>query len=246
VNKRPDLTSNRFQTPQYWQVKGATNAFAAFDGVLSTPSVNDGDLVFGVSGLFNIAGVGIFDARGALARAEFFNSSDVLVRVEEINLSGFNLNSYYEWLFTQPSSGNSNYIFRNVPVAAVRAEITIEGENTVLGELVVIGQGYNIGKALYGSRVVIASRSIYEDDQFGVPRYVKKPSRSNATFEIFGEQNFIDTLWGDLRRLSGDRVIYSAQEGRPVTTGAGIVRDLSVPVDYPDFYMFSLEIEGVQ
>lgn len=247
VGRRPDLFSSRFQTPQYWQVKGSTNAFAAVDGVLSTLTENpSGNIVFTIENFANIAGVGIFDAFGATATAEFYNASGVLVDTQTINLRGFSLNSYYDWLFTQPSSGNTNHVFRNFPVSSVSVTVTIEGGSTQLGEVNLIEQGYNIGRALYGTTIRVASRSIYEDDEFGVPRYVKRPSRVNATFEIFGEQVFIDTLWGQLRSLSGDRVVYEAQEGRSVTTGVGIVRDITVPINFPAGYIFSLETEGVQ
>lgn len=247
VNRRPDLFSSRFQTPQYWQERGPTNAFAAVDGVLATPTVNNaGNIVITIEGFSNIAGVAIFDAFGTSATAEFFDGTDAIVDTQTINLSGFNLNSYYEWLFTQPSAGNVNYVFRDFPVNSVRVRVTIAGDATQLGELSIIEVGYNIGKALYGSTVRVASRSIYEDDEFGVPRYVKRPSRVNATFQVYGDRAFIETLWGRLRMLSGDRAIYEAQQDRTVTTGTGIVRDISVPVEFPRGYIFSIEFEGVQ
>jgi len=247
VNKRPDLFSNRLQTPQYWQIKGPTNAFAAVDGVLATPTVNaSGDIVFTITNFANISGVGIFDAFGTTATAEFCNSSDTLIDTQVVNLVGFNLNSYYEWLFTQPTSGNTNYVFRNFPVNSVKVVLTIAGGSTELGEVSIIETGYNIGSALYGSTIRVASRSIYEDDEFGVPRYVKRQSRINATFEVFGERSFIETLWGRLRKLSGDRTVYEAEEGRTVTTGLGIVRDISVPINLQGGYMFSIEFEGLQ
>jgi hypothetical protein len=247
LGRQPDLFSSRFQTPQFWQVKGPTNAFAGVDGVLSNASVNpDGNIVFTITNFANIAGVGIFDAFGETARVEFFNSSDTLVNTQEVNLRGFNLNSYYEWLFTQPVSGNNNNIFRGFPVNSVKVVVTIEGGFTSVGEVSIIQTGYNIGRALYGTAVRIASRSIYEDDEFGVPRYVKRPSRVNATFEVFGERAFVDTLWGQIRRLSGDRVVYEAEQGRSITTGVGIVRDITVPINFPQGYIFSFELEGVQ
>lgn len=247
VGRQPDLFSSSFQTPQYWQVKSSTNAFAAVDGVLSTPTVNpSGNIVFTIENFSNIAGVGIFSPLGTFAIAEFYNGSDTLVDTQTITLTGFSLNSYYDWLFTQPSAGGSNYVFRNFPVSAVRVVVTIAGSSTSLGELAIIQNGYNIGKSLYGTTIRVASRSIYEDDEFGVPRYVKRPSRVNATFEIYGEQVLIDMLWGTLRRLSGDRVVYEAQQGRSVTTGVGIVRDITVPINFPAGYIFSLETEGVQ
>lgn len=247
VGRQPDIFSSSFQSPQFWQAKGPTNAFAALDGVLSTPSVNDaGDLVFTIANLGSIAGVAIFDAFGTTATAQFFNASETLLTTQSVNLLGFNLNSYYEWLFTQPQGGSSNHIFRGFPANSAKVVLTIEGEETSLGDVVIIEQGYNIGDSLYGSNVRVASRSIYEDDGFGVPRYRRRPSRVNATFEIFGEQAFVDTLWGELRSLSGDRVVYEAQAGRPVTTGLGIMRDITVPIDFPSGYIFSLEIEGVQ
>jgi len=247
VGRRPDLFSSRFQTPQFWALRGATNAFAAVDGVLSTPTVNSsGNIVFTVENFANIAGVGIFDAFGTSAEVEFYNGLDAIIDTQEINLLGFNLNSYYEWLFTPPSAGNSNFIFSGFPAGAVKAIVTITGDTTRLGELVIVQTGYEIGTSLYGTNIRVTSRSIYEDDEFGIPRYVKRPSRVNATFQIYGEQLLIDTLWGTLRVLSGDVVVYQAQEGRSITTGVGIVRDITVPTEFPEGYIFSFEIEGVQ
>jgi hypothetical protein len=247
VNRQPDLFSSRFQTPQFWALRGPTNAFAAVDGVLSTPTVNlAGNIVFTITDFANIAGVGIFDAFGTTAKAEFFSSTDTLLETQEINLLGFNLNSYYDWLFTAPTSGNTNHIFSGFPVGSVKVVLTITGDSTRLGEVSIVQTGYNIGHALYGTNIRVASRSIYEDDEFGLPRYVKRPSRVNATFQIYGGQVLVDTLWGALRALSGDVVVYQAQEGRSVTTGVGIARDITVPVDFPAGYIFSFEIEGVQ
>lgn len=247
VGRKPSDFSSRFQTPQFWALRGPTNAFAAVDGVLSTPTVNpSGDIVFTITDFANIAGVGIFDAFGTTATAEFFNASDTIIETQEINLLGFNLNSYYEWLFTPPTGGAANHIFSGFPVNSVKVVVTIAGDETRLGELSIVQTGYKIGNALYGTSIRVASRSVYEDDEFGIPRYVKRPSRVNATFQIFGEQLLVDTLWGALRALSGDIVVYQAQEGRAVTTGVGIVRDITVPVDFPDGYIFAFEIEGVQ
>lgn len=247
VGRKPSEFSSRFQTPQYWVLRGPTNAFAAVDGVLSTPTVNpSGNIVFTITDFANIAGVGIFDAFGTTAKAEFYNSADALLETQEINLLGFNLNSYYEWLFTPPAAGNSNFIFSGFPVNSVKVVVTITGGSTRLGELSIVQTGYNIGNALFGTNIRVASRSIYEDDEFGIPRYVKRPSRVNATFQIYGERTVVDTLWGALRGLSGDVVVYQAQEGRSVTTGVGIARDITVPIDFPAGYIFSFEIEGVQ
>jgi hypothetical protein len=246
VGKRPDLHASRYQTPQYWQVKGPTNAFAAVDGVIAVASQNAGNIVLTIDNFANIAGVGIFDASGAQAVARFYDGSNTLVDTKTINLSGFSLNSYYDWIFAQPTSGNTNHVFRNFPANSVKVELTIEGDNTLLDEVSIIETGYNIGKSLYGSKINVASRSIYQDDEFGVPRYIQKPSRVNATFDVFGERAYIETLWGRLRKLSGLRAVYEADASRTVTTGVGIVRDLSVPIDMPTGYLFSIEIEGVQ
>jgi len=247
VGRRPSLFSSRFQTPQYWVVRGSTNAFAAVDGVLSVPTINGaGAIAFTISNFANIAGVGIFDAFGETATAQFYNVSNALIETQEINLRGFNLNSYYDWLFTQPSAGNSNFIFRDFPVNAVKVVVTIGGGSTRLGEVSLIETGYNIGDALYGTSVRVASRSVYADDEFGVPRYIKRPSRVNSTFDIYGDRAFIDTIWGAMRAMSGDRVIYEAERSRSVTTGLGIVRDITVPINFPAGYIFKLEVEGVQ
>lgn len=247
LGKQPDTHSSRFQTPQYWQLKGPTNAFAAVDGVLSVATKNDsGGVAFIFTNISNIAGVGIFNAIGETASAVYFDINDDPISSETINLSGFNLNSYYDWLFTQPSSGNTNYIFRNIPVSCRRVRVSVLGGPTALGEVSIIEDGYDIGRALFGSKINVKSRSIYQDDEFGIPRYVQRPSRVNATFEVFGERDFIEALWGRLRDLSGLRVVYEAQEDRTITTGAGIVRGISVPINLPNGYLFSIEIEGVQ
>ncbi|KQI67051.1 hypothetical protein AN189_17670 [Loktanella sp. 3ANDIMAR09] len=247
VGKKPSDFSSRFQTPQYWQLRGPTNAYAAFDNVLSVPSVNtSGDMTFTIESLSNISSVGIFDAIGVTATAQFHNSDDDLIDTQSVNLTGFDLSSHYNWLFTQPTAGNTNYLFRRFPANSVKVVVTIAGDATELGELTINQIGYVIGDALYGSSVRISSRAKYDDDEFGVPSYVYKPSRINGTFEIFGERDFIETLWGRLRKLSGRRVVYEADEGRTVTTGIGLVRDITVPIDLPGGYKFSIETEGVQ
>ena len=246
IGKRPDLHANRYQTPQYWQVKGPTNAYAALDGVIATPTVNTaGEVIITVEGFANIAGVAILKAFGTSATAEFFDGTDALIDTQSVNLTGFNQNSYYEWLFTQPTSGSTNHIFREFPVGAVKVRITIAGTFTHLGELAIIETGYNIGRARFGTRIRAASKSIYEDDEFGVPRFVRRPSRVNATFDIHGERVFIDTLWGQLLELSGSRAVYEGVRGRTVTIGAGIVRDIELPIELPNDYLFPIEFEGL-
>lgn len=247
TGKRPDLHSSRYQSPQYWEPKGPTNAFACVDGTLSTPTRNEaGEIVLTIDNFANIAGVGIFDAWGAQAVARFYDSAGALIDTQSVNLTGFNYASYHAWLFTTPSAASSNHIFRDFPVLARKVVLTIEGARTSLGEVSVIQSAYNFGKALMGSNVRVASRSVYEDDAFGVPAYKYRPARVNASFELLGARDYIEAIWARMRVLSGERVVYEAAEGRTITTGTGLVRDINVPVELPDHYAFSIEIEGVQ
>lgn len=247
AGKRPDLHSDRNQTPQYWQRKSPTNAFACVDGNLSTPTRNGtGAITVTIVNFSNIAGVGIFDAWGSMAVARFYDSNDTLVDTQVTNLTGFDYSSYYAWLFTTPSAASTNHIFRGFPTRARKLVLRILGTSTRLGEVIVIQSGYNFGRALMGSSVRIASRAVYEDDPFGVPNYKYRPARVNASFELGGDQTYTETIWGRMRALSGRPVVYEAAEGRSITTGAGLVRDINVPIELPDHYVFTVEIEGVQ
>lgn len=245
--KRPDQYSDQYQTPQYWQRKSSTNAYAAVDGLLSVASQNqNGDIVLTIYGFSNIAGVGVLDAAGQTATAEFFDSADQSIHTESITVSGYDFGSLYGFFFTAPSSSFTNYIFRGFPVSATKVTVTISGAPTQLGELVILKSTYSCGQSKMGAEAQIASRSIYEDNSFGVPEYRYRPGRVNASFPIVGDRSFTDALWGRLRALSGRRVSYEADPSRPITTGVGILRDVSVPVELPNHYLFTIEIEGVQ
>lgn len=245
--RQPDKFSSKYQTPQYWQLKGATNAFACLDGVLSSPSKNDaGPIVVGISGFANVAAVGIFDASGSLATAVFRDETGAVVDTQSVVISGYDLSSHYNYMFTPPRGASANHIFRDFPVSSVQVELTIDGSPTSLGEVVIVQNSYNYGRALMGSSVRIASRSVYQDDEFGGARYVHRPARVHANFDLHGARNYIEAIWSQMKALSGKRVVFQADDDRSITTGLGLVRDVSVPIELPNDYLFSLEIEGVQ
>lgn len=246
TGKQPDTHSNKLQTPQYWQLKGATNAYACLDGTLSTPTVNEGSIVLTIDGFANIAAVGMFDAYGDQAVAKFYDATGALLDAQTVTVSGYDYASHYALMFTPPSGAATNHLFRAFPVSAVKVVLTISGGSTKLGEVAVLQNGYNYGSALMGTNVRIASRSVYEDDEFGQPRFVYRPARVHTTFQLHGERAYIDSIWGQMRALSGRRVAYEAARDRVITTGAGLVRDTGVPVELPNDYVYSLEIEGVQ
>lgn len=248
LEKRPDLHSSSNQTPQYWVLKGPTNAYAAVDGQISTPTTNPTDAVFTIENFSNIYGIGYFDAGGSTISADFYDASNNLIYTETRNIAGFDFSSLYNFYFTTPTGGSASGIFTGFPVNSVKAVITLAGTNVTLGELTVINNAYKVGKALYNSntKVQIFSRAIYEDDEFGVPRYVYRPARVNATFELFGERVYIESIFKAIKTLSGRRVVYQAQEGRSITTGIGLLRNLEFPVEFPSGYRFSAEVEGVQ
>lgn len=246
TGQQPDLFSDPRQTPQRWVRKGATNAFACVDETLATPTIKDsGDLVVTIGGFSNAAGVGVFDASGGQAVARFYDASDVLLEEQSIDLSGFDYSSHWALMFRQPGGVVGNHIFELFPVASVKVELTITGPAR-LGEVAILSRAYDLGRVLYGTSIRIASRSVYQDDEFGQPRYIYRPSRVNVSFDLHGVKSYIHAIWGQMRSLSGRRVAYRAAEDRVILTGVGLVRDISVPVDLPNDYLFSVEIEGVQ
>ncbi len=242
--QNPELT-----TGYAWALKETTNAFKAFDGVLSNPSVSSGSLQFTISDISDVAAVAIFDVNCEQFKIDLYDGLNQWLSSEVVDVSGFNYTSFYDFLFTQPSSATSNQIFTDIPAITEKVRLTAIGSGYVaIGEIKILGRLHDIGWALMDSatEAEITSYSKYQDNDFGVPEFRYLPARVNSQFKVHSPKEYFEEFWSVLKPIVGRQLAYWGSLERPTTIGFGILRSISLPESLPDDYIYKIDFEGVQ
>lgn len=235
----------------WWQLQGASNRWAMFDGSVTSQSVGSSitlriatDQYCDCLALLNIrgtscrvvvtepsAGPALYDVTHSLISSVWNSQStvNVLYQVQEKlqNLLITNL----------PFTSTSGYI-----------DITLTDSNTAamcaIGALL-LGRAIDIGGTEYGVTVGIQDHSTISQDTFGVYTIVPRTFSKKGSFTVFclvSEEAMIFEMLASLRATA---CLYIGADVRSNTAIYGFPSDWSIVLSYPTYSVLNIECKGL-
>ncbi|WP_108262258.1 hypothetical protein [Mangrovicoccus ximenensis] len=246
-----------------WLLYRWTNAFSAFDGVLTNPSgavTGDGTLKGDQAGYGLDAGESplIIDmAVDALDTLLLFGIDAVEVRVICIDgagtavldrvapVSGRTVSSWWEWRSKPFTAGSNKLAVLDVPASTIRVIVALRGASVALGEIVAGSRTY-VGATLHNGtsgKAVTASR--YEFNAYGQLQLVTRPTRNEMTYACACDAAYWARIKPLMDRMAGTLVGAVGAAHRPSTIQFGVLGTVDWSEELPDEYEFSFTVKGV-
>lgn len=223
-----------------------TNPSNMFNNTVSEKTTSDNDLVVvltpGLIGAIGFAGlkgnsitiVGMFGAE------EIFNFESTLSDVEITN--------WFDYFFEPFSQIEDIFVDGIPPYGGAEYTITIEGPNSACG-VCGFGMFREFGTVEQGASVSIMDYSTKETDEItGVVTFDEGPFSRKISFDIFAQNSEMNKLQQVLRSVRAKPTFWSMADDtnfKGVFSIFGFYRDFSIVVSYSDYFLCSIEIEGL-
>ncbi|PJE26808.1 hypothetical protein SAMN06297129_2978 [Pseudooceanicola antarcticus] len=248
-----------------WVFDRFTNAFSAFDGILSNPTVASDDpgasvpwldpglgidpattpVILDIPGISWVDTLILFGVVATSARVICYDVADAVLRDTETNLSGRQVSNWWEW-FAEPFEGfQDKLVDLSVPGTTARILIALSGAEVSLGEVFLgdqlfVGDGMaqrTEGRSVGGTR--------YSFNDYGSLTLAKGPTRIEMDYAVVASHALWKQVKPQLDRLSGSLVATIGSELRPSSIHFGILGPVRWLEDLPDEYEYSFTIMGI-
>lgn len=248
-----------------WVFDRFTNAFSAFDGILSNPTVAQEDpgavvpwldpglgidptstpVILDIGGISVVDTLILFGVVASSARVICYDIADAVLRDTTTNMSGRQVADWWDW-FSEPFEGfQDKLVDLSVPGTTARILIALSGAEVSLGE-VFLGDQLYVGK---GMAQQTEGRSVggtrYSFNDYGSLTLAKGPTRVEMDYAVVAS----DALWKQIKpqldRLSGSLVATIGAERRPSSIHFGVLGPVRWLEDLPDEYEYTFTVMGI-
>ncbi|WP_172332493.1 hypothetical protein [Mangrovicoccus sp. HB161399] len=250
-------------TSAKWALYRWTNAFSAFDGVLTNPSgaatgdgtlqgdqasygldANDSPLIFdmAVDALDTII---LFGIDAIEVRVICIDGAGTAVLDQTTPVSGRIVSNWWEWLATAFTNGPNKLAILDVPASTVRVIVALTGTSVALGEIVIGARAF-VGDTLHNGtsgKAVTASR--FEFNDYGQLQLVTRPTRNEMTYACVTTAAYWAQVKPMMDRLAGTLVGAIGAAHRPSTIQFGVLGTVDWSEELPEDYEFSFTVKGV-
>ena len=236
-------------SPTHWILVGPDNVTAMFDSQTSTETTATSPLSVTVAtGTINaLALVGLSDATELHVEATDAPGGTV-VYDQTINLDATEIFDWWGYFFSPYDLAEEIVLTNLPPHSTMRLTVTLTGSTAVGCAVMLWGTSIDIGQTQSGLAAGIIDYSVKETDEFGTTTFVQRAFSKRMSAKMFlGNASLNRTL----RLLAALRATPTVWIGStdPRMAAASIVygfyRDFSVAVDYADYSLCVLEIEGL-
>lgn len=243
TNNQPDTS------PAWWLDAGPSNQRAMFDSQVSTATTRATPLTVTVA-----PGVGV----NSLALLGL-NATSVTVTVTD-GAAGPTIYSrtvslddtqIFDWLayFFEPYDFRAQLVLTDLPMyASARITVNISaGAGTVACGTMTYGNVYELGQSQRGASAGIRDYSKKDTDEFGTTSFVVRAFSGRMEVQLMVEQNrlnFVHRLLAALRATPCVWIGSDRKDLQPLTV-FGFYRDFNLDIQYLDYSLCRLEIEGL-
>jgi len=231
-----------------WAESGSTNKWAMFDRKIGTVSsvtspltvVLEPGSVSAVSLLELVGREAIVSMKDAVGGTQVYSNT--------VTLDGTIILSFYDWFF-EDYVQLTGFSLTDLPSQYPMCELTISvtGTGTVECGVAIVGQSVNVGVTHYGASVGIIDYSRKEADQFGNIDIVERGYRARNNFKITIETIDFNKLYRLLASLRATPCVVIGEDsiGFEPMTSYCLIKDFSIDVAYPSYYLCNLQTEGM-
>jgi len=231
-----------------WIESGSTNKWAMFDRKIGTVSsvtspltvVLEPGSVSAVSLLELVGRESVVSMKDAVGGTQVYSNT--------VSLDGTIILSFYDWFF-EDYVQLTGFSLTDLPSQYPMCELTISvtGTGEVECGVAIVGQSVNVGVTHYGASVGIIDYSRKEADQFGNIDIVERGYRARNNFKITIETIDFNKLYRLLASLRATPCVVIGEDsiGFEPMTSYCLIKDFSIDVAYPSYYLCNLQTEGM-
>lgn len=234
--------------PPQWLDIAPTNKWAMFDEKIGTVTTQGSPLTV-VIAPGQVGGLALLELQGSTATVSIKNQpggTEVYSRV--IDLDGTEINSFFDWFFVDFEQ-KTDVTLTDLPSHFYNCEltVTIASAGPVACGVCHVGRVYAIGETQRGAGIGMISYSKADTDSFGNLEVLKRGNSKRASWAIRIENSSLNRVSRLLYAMDAVLCIFIATEepGYEPLIIYGIIRDFSIAIDYPTYFLTSLELEGL-
>lgn len=242
TNKNPSTSTDD------WIVVGATNRWAAFDGSVSSQTTNPNSIVYELQFARPATWVQALNLTNANSmRVEVIDSGSVTIYDKTINLRPLpSTVGWWQWFFGQRYFKNE-VSFDDLPVNPdTKIRITITGGSQLGVGVLIFGQPqyFTLGVQM-GAGVGIQDYSRKERNEFGDIVVVPRAFAKRANFNMLANASEVDVIMRVFSRIRATPCLWVGSERYEATTIYGFWKNFDILIDYPEYSVLQLELEGL-
>lgn len=234
--------------PTNWIESGTTNKWSMFDRKIGTVSTIASPLTV-VMEPGSVGAVSLLELQGREAVVSMKDASGgTSVYSNTVSLDGTIILSFYDWFF-EDYVQLTGFSLTDLPSQYPSCELTISiaGTSDVSCGVCIVGKSVDVGVTHYGASVGIIDYSRKETDQFGNIDIVERSYRARNNFKITIETIDFNKLYRLLASLRATPCIVIGEDsvGFEPMTSYCLIKDFSIDVAYPSYYLCNLQTEGM-
>ncbi|WP_367847000.1 hypothetical protein [Rhodoferax sp. WC2427] len=235
--------------PTKWTLVGANNRWAMFDAAVGTATAVASPLAV-VLRPGSVSGIGLMELVGRQATITMKDApGGTIIYSRTIDLDGSVVESVYDWFFAEFEQ-RSDIAFTDLPGQFESCELALSitaSSGSVACGVCKPGRTIAVGRTLAKPQVSIIDYSVKATDAFGATTIVERSYRKRATFQVLTEKFRFNGIYRALASLRATPAVYVGAEelGYEPLLLYGFFPDFTISVEYPDYHLCSLEVEGL-
>lgn len=232
--------------PNDWEVQGMTNKYRMFDDSYNSQTSNADsiDVVMRIPGRAD--SIVLLNVIGQSFRVRITDDDYGLVYDKTYSLQRYDgILDYWNYCFDEIYLIN-DYLINDLPnYSNTTIQVTINSSSTAyLGKLV-IGKTMQIGLTKAGMKLGIKSYSVKARDDFGRATLLKRDNSRYANLNLSVAKGLVTKVHSQLSKLDSVPVVYIGTEQHGSSFIYGFFTDFYLLVDYADYSLCAVEIEGL-
>jgi hypothetical protein len=234
-------------TSTWWLNVSATNRWKAFDGGLSDPVMQAGDIVYTLSFSKTADCVAIFGLDAAEVQLKVTDPVEGVIHDETYPLiSSEEVHDGWTYCFA-PFTFSTDLMVRSLPIySGCDLEVTVSSTGTTKVGEILIGDDHYIGKTLVDTAIGLQDYSVKERDAWGAMQIVERGFTRTVDYRFAFDTSDARRIQRIMSRIRARVAVFSGGDGADQygVTIPGFYKDFSVPLT-SNVSFGSLEVESL-
>jgi hypothetical protein len=234
-------------TSTWWLNVSATNRWKAFDGGLSDPATQAGDIVYTLSFSKTADCVAIFGLDAAEVQLKVTDPVEGVIHDQTYPLiSSEEVHDGWTYCFA-PFTFSTDLMVRSLPIySGCDLEVTVSSTGTTKVGEILIGDDHYIGKTLVDTAIGLQDYSVKERDAWGAMQIVERGFTRTVDYRFAFDTTDARRIQRIMSRIRARVAVFSGGDGADQygVTIPGFYKDFSVPLT-TNVSFGSLEVESL-
>jgi hypothetical protein len=231
----------------YWIRVDSTNKWRMHDSTVSSQTSNITSIANVYQAVGRMNAVILMNINAITINVTMTDTIDGVVYNQTYSgVADSGIQDMYSWYF-EPIIRITDLAITDLPQytnSSIAVTLTATGE-TVLCGACVLGNLAEFGFTQYGMGIGIQDYSVKQRDTFGNYSILERSYNKRATMSVFIKKEFVDFFVNTLAGYRATPIVYIGSDSYGSSIIFGFYKDFNVEIQYPDFSLYSLELEGL-